>query len=323
MTSTATASPLEDLPLAAGVSDYLDAVRRAPGPRPSTEEARLAADRDAYRLAYALPDGMQVTNSYVIGDGRETQVRIYRPAGDSARAAIVYFHGGGFTVGSVESYDCLATALAEATGASVISVDYPRLPEATPAEMLGQCELVLDWVYAMAAPLDIDTNAISVAGDSAGAFLATLLAARARGCSRPPLAAQLLFYGVYDLNGARDAYVRANDPVLLRPVIGAMITTYRTCEARDGRPTPPPLDLPDLAGLPPAIMLGAEYDAVLDEGREYALRLRAHGVAVDERTAPMMCHGFLRAVRFSQPARDEMQWVGERFRQITQAARTR
>lgn len=308
--STVAGAPL----LADGLADYLAAVRRPPGTPPSLEAMRLLADRDAHRIAVPRPAGMIVSNTYVAGGPIETAVRIHRPAGEGAQPAIVYLHGGGFTIGSIESYDCFATALAEATAATVISVHYARLPESTPGATLAQCADVLDWIVRMGAELGIDPTRIAVAGDSAGAFLATHLAVRLRDGGGPALACQLLCYGVYDLDAARESHAAANDPALTGPVIRAMIATYHACAARDEAPLPAPLRLDDLSGLPPAILLGAEHDPLLAEGREYAARLRAAGVAVEERVASGMCHGFLRAVRFSRPAREEMRWLGAAFR---------
>lgn len=309
---------LEGAPLAEGLTDYLAAVRRAPGAPPPLETARILADRDAHRIAYPRPAGMTVSDSYAVGCGAETAVRIYRPAGAGKQAAILYLHGGGFTIGSVESYDCLATALAEAADATVLSVHYARLPESTPRATLEQIYEVLRWAVRMADPLGIDPARIAVAGDSAGAFLATHLAVLARDRAGPAIAAQLLCYGVYDLDPAREAYAVARDPVLTRPIIEAMIGTYRECDARSGQPVPAPIALADLSNLPPAVLLGAEHDAVLAEAQDYAARLRVAGVAVTERVAPGMCHGFLRAVRFSEPARHEMRWLGAAFRTLLQ-----
>ena len=304
----------DDPALAEGLADYLAAVRRPPGAPLPLETARLLADRDAHRIAYPRPAGMTVSNSFVVGTGIETPVRIYRPAGEGLLPAIVYFHGGGFTGGSIESYDSLATALAEAAGATVVSVHYPRLPEATPRTMLEICYAALLWVARASDTLRIDPARIAVAGDSAGAFLATHLAILARDRGGPALACQLLCYGVYDLDPDRESYATARDPVLTPPVIAAIVATYRDCDAHGDAPVPAPLRIDDLSGLPAAILLGAEHDAVLAEGQEYAERLRAAGVRVEARIAPGMCHGFLRAVRFSAPARDEMRWLGAAFR---------
>ncbi|MDT8760190.1 alpha/beta hydrolase [Sphingomonas psychrotolerans] len=294
---------IDEPELAAGLAAYLAIVRRQGSP-PPLETSRLQADRDAHRIAYPRPAGMRVVNTHAVGGGQETPVRIYRPAGDEVQPAIVYLHGGGFTAGSIESYDGLATALAEASGASVISVQYARLPEATPRAVLAQCCSVLDWVVRMAEVLRIDAARLAVAGDSAGAFLATHLAIAARDARGPLLVCQLLAYGVYALEAA------AGDPGLPATAIEAMIATYRECSARDATPLPAPAQVGDLAGLPPAILLTGEYDALRAEGLDHASRLRAAGVPVTERIASAMCHGFLRAVAFSEAARAEMRWLG-------------
>jgi acetyl esterase/lipase len=296
----------DDPALAEGLADYLAAVRRPPGAPLPLETARLLADRDAYRIAFPRPEGMIVANSYIVGAGSETPVRLYRPAGEGPLPAIVYLHGGGFT-------GCFATALAEAAGAVVVSVHYPRLPEATPRDALEASYAALLWVARMANALQIDPARIAVAGDSAGAFLATHLAVLARDRGGPALACQLLCYGVYDLDPGRPAYAEARDPVLTRALIEAVIAAYREADARSDAPLPVPLEIGDLSGLPPVVMLGAEYDAVLAEAGDYAERLRAAGVRVEARIAPGMCHGFLRAVRFSAPARGEMHWLGAAF----------
>jgi len=302
--------------LADGIADYIEAVRLAPpGQRPPLETARLLADRHADRIAIPRPEGMAIATSFVVGAARETPVRIYRPAGDGTRSALVYFHGGGFTIGSIESYEPLAMALAEASGAVVISVHYRRLPEATPRAMIEECFDVLGWAHAMAGDLAIDPMRIGVAGDSAGAFIAAQLAILARDRGGPRVAAQALLYGVFDI-AERDAYRTAADPVLTLPVIEAMLRSWRDGDTRDPVDWRPPLRTADLSHLPPAILLTAALDPMREEGEDYAAALRAAGVAVGLRSAPAMPHGFLRALRFSAPARDEMARLGAAIRSI-------
>jgi acetyl esterase len=301
--------------LAEGLADYLSAVRGVPGM--PLETSRLFADRNAYRIACPLPAGMTVTNSFVVRAGDEVPVRIYRPAGDGALPAIVYYHGGGFTTGSIETYDPFAMALAEASDAVVVSVHYARLPEATPRAMVEQCYDALAWTARMAGTLGVDPDRIAVAGDSAGAFIAVQVAILARDSGGPRLACQLLCYGVFDLDETRASYASARDPVLTLPLIKAVIAAYRSADARDPAPFGVPLHSA-LSGLPPAILLEAEHDAVVEEGREYAARLQAAGVATQLRIAPGMCHGFLRAVRFSAAARAEMRWLGDVFQALVQ-----
>ncbi len=300
--------------LAEGLAEYLSAVRGTPGG--PLETARLLADRNAHRIAYPMPMGMTVANSFVVRAGDEVPVRIYRPAGEGVLPAIVYFHGGGFTTGSIETYQPLAMALAEATSAVVISVQYTRLPEATPRAIVEQCYDALAWTARMARALAIDPERIAVAGDSAGAFLAVQVAILARDRGGPKLVCQLLAYGVFDVDEDRAAYAAVRDPVLTLPLIRAVIAAYRSADVRDPAPFEVPLRS-DLGSLPPAILLEAEYDAMVDEGREFVERLRAAGVHAKFRVAPNMCHGFLRAVRFSAPARAEMRWLGDAFRTLT------
>lgn len=302
--------------LADGIADYIEAVRLAPaGQRPPLEAARLLADRHADRIAIPRPEGMRVTTSFAVTAGRETPLRIYRPAGDGPQPALVYFHGGGFTIGSIESYEPLAMALAEASGATVISVHYPRLPEATPRAMIEASFESLVWAHAMAEGLRIDPRRIGVAGDSAGAFIAAQLAILARDRGGPAVACQVLLYGVFDI-ADRPAHRAAADPVLTLPVIDAMLRTWRACDARDPIGLAPPLRNQDLSGLPPATMIVAEHDPMLEEGCDYAGALRKAGTAADIRTAPAMPHGFLRALRFSAPARDEMARLGRSIRTL-------
>ncbi|HWL47430.1 MAG TPA: alpha/beta hydrolase, partial [Sphingomonadaceae bacterium] len=227
---------------------------------------------------------------------------------------IVYFHGGGFTTGSLESYEPLAMALAEASAATLISVHYPRLPEATPRAMIAASWDALQWAAAMAGPLDADPRRIALAGDSAGAFIAAQLAIMARDRGGPALACQALCYGVFDIDESREAYRRAADQILTPPVIAAMIRAYRESDARDPLTIPPPLHQPALAGLPPTILLAAEHDPMRDEGDAFAARLHDAGVTVSSRVAPAMPHGFLRAQRFSGDARAEMDRLGQSIR---------
>jgi len=214
--------------LAAGLAEYLNAVRGAPGT--PLETARLLADRDAHGIAYPLPAGMTVVNSFVARAGDEVPVRIYRPAGEGALPAIVYFHGGGFTTGSIESYQPLAMALAEATGAVVISVHYARLPEATPRAAVEQCYDALAWTARMASALAIDPARIAIAGDSAGAFLAVQVAILARDRGGPNLICQLLAYGTFDVDEGRAAYAAVRPSSL--PIAAPMPAIRRSSRCR-------------------------------------------------------------------------------------------
>lgn len=301
--------------LAEGLARYLSVIRRPSGAASSTETTRLVADRDAHRLCADRQTDIGVADTFVRDGGAETPVRIYTPARSGVpQPAIVYLHGGGFTTGSVECYDPVARGLAETTGAVVISVHYARLPESTPNAIVMQCLGVLGWLARMAGVLGIDPARMAIAGDSAGAFLATHVAARAASHTGLSLICQILCYGVYDLDPDRKSYGASGDPAISTAIIRSIIAVYNACETRDPVRTPAPLRLADLSAMPPAVLLNAELDPFLAEAQEYAAALRSAGVATIERTASGMCHGFLRGLAFSQPACAEMRWLGSAFR---------
>lgn len=307
-------NPAAAPPLPDGFADYLQAAR-VPRREPplSLEEQRLLADRNASLIAIPRPAGMTVTDSFVVGGGRETPIRIYRPHRD-ATSALVYFHGGGFTTGSIETYDPLAASLAEASGVCVISVGYRRLPEASPRAILDEAAHVLEWAVTFADQLEVDAGRIGVGGDSAGATIAAMLAARGRSGGAPAPACQALLYGIYDVNPA-EAPGPTGDPVLSSQVLEAILATYRECDARE--PLEQPLPARDgAAGLPPTVMLHAALDPLRAQGESHARRLEGAGVRLTARTAPGMPHGFLRAIRFSQAARDEMRLLGQALAQV-------
>lgn len=309
-----------------GIVDYLDAVAamRAHG-ETAPDRQRLIADREAWRLAMPRPEGMAVTDTHVVADGAETPVRIYRPAGSDegeggGGGALVYFHGGGFVAGSIETFDPLAMGLAEASGLMVISVGYRRLPEASPRAIVTEGAEVFAWAQRNAALLGIDAEAIGLAGDSAGAFIAATLAL---GPLRDHSVACLaLMYGLFDCDPASLGDTSGADDVLPMAVVTSILATFAECDARDPLPDPAPLCALDLAALPPTVLLHAEGCPFLTQGRAFAARLAEAGVVLREQVSPGMPHGFLRALRFSAPARHEMAMLGAAIREIHPSGRT-
>ncbi|WP_156840557.1 alpha/beta hydrolase [Novosphingobium aquimarinum] len=299
-----------DLP--EGIAEYLDAVAamRADGGS-SPEGQRLVADREAWRLGIARPAGMRVTDTYVVGGGAETPVRLYRPQAASG-AGLVYFHGGGFTSGSIETFDCLAMGLAEASGTLIISVGYRRLPEASPREIVEEGAKVFEWALRNCQLLGFEADGLGLAGDSAGAFIATMLALGP--LRSQPIACLALIYGLFDCDPASMPDELGAGSVLSPAVLKAILETFAECDRRDPLDGPPPLRTPDLSALPPTVMLHAEACPFYEQGVEFAARLTDAGVPVHTATAARMPHGFLRALRFSEPTRGEMRALGEAIR---------
>lgn len=219
------------------------------------------------------------------------------PVARTAQPAILFLHGGGWVVGDLDGVDALCRALANRTGAVVVSADYRLAPEHRFPAALDDAWTVLTWLHEHAAELGADPGRLAVAGESAGANLAAACARRAHadpGAAHPRLRAQLLAYPALDGALATASYAELGTGFGLTR---EQMRWYWDAYAPDGAARSPeasPLRAPDLAGLPPAVIVQAELDPLLDDGLDYAQRLRAAGVEADVRVWPGMVHGFLR-----------------------------
>jgi acetyl esterase len=219
--------------------------------------------------------------------------RIYRPMSDEMLPAVVYTHGGGWVVGSVESYDAFCRTLAARAPAVVVSVDYRLAPEHRFPAALEDAWNATRWVAEHAAGLGADPQRLVVAGDSAGGNLAAVVARRARDAGIP-LALQVLVYPVTDANLDSSGYARLGEGLNLSR---AKMAWYWECYLGDADPRHPdasPLRADDLAGIAPALVQTAEYDPLGDEGAAYAQRMREAGVPVTSTHYAGQIHGFLR-----------------------------
>lgn len=236
----------------------------------------------------------------IAGPAGEIPVRIYRPAGATPDAAgllpgIVYYHGGGWGVGNIESHDGICRMLANRTGAVTISVDYRLAPEHKFPAAVDDAYAAACWAAQNSGGLGIDPQRLIVAGDSAGGNLAAAVCLMARDRGLPALACQLLLYPVTDRNFETPSYQKYADGYFLSR--DAMIWYWNHYLARDedaANPYAAPLQATELSGLPPAIVLVAECDPLCDEGLVYAEKLQAHGTEVVTLTAQGLLHGFLR-----------------------------
>ena len=301
-----------------GLQDYVDACRQARAAGTTLSAARLRSDMGASAFLAAPAPGVQTFMTFIVLEGREIGVRIHHPGCDAVRPGICYFHGGGFSFGSVDTFDSVAAGLAQETGAVVASVQYRRLPENRCTDALADCYAALVWLHRHAAELNIAPSAIAVAGDSVGAMLATSAAMQARDHGGPALACQILLYGAFALESGRPAYARSRDPLLTGDNVERFIELYsRSRHENDA--CDPPLAADRLEGLPPAIIIAAEYDPLCEEAMEYAERLAAAGVPAETRLARGMIHGFLRARAMSPAAADEMASIGAMAQRHLQA----
>ena len=244
----------------------------------SPEEARAMVEAQP---RIPGPEVASVSNHLAPGIHGDIPVRVYVPTTDEAGSlpVCVWFHGGGWVVGSLDTTDATCRALANAAGAVVVSVDYRLAPEHPFPIPLDDCYAATEWAAANAASLGGDPSRLAVAGSSSGGNLAAAVALRTRDEGGPRLAHQSLICPALDNDFERPSYVAYADSY--GPPL-AMMSYFWQCyvpnEADARNLYAVPVAVPDLAGLPSAFVLTCEYDPLRDEGEAYAERLREAGV---------------------------------------------
>ena len=236
--------------------------------------------------------------------GGEITVRVYQPGGLGPHPVLVFYHGGGWVIGDLHTHDGLCRSLTNAARCAVLSVDYRLAPESKYPVAVEDSYAALLWIAANADRLGIDRRRIAVGGDSAGGNLATVMALVARDRKGPRLALQVLIYPVTDHDlDTRSYRENATGYVLTREGMRWFWNHYLARDAQGREPYASPLRASSLAGLPPALVITAEYDPLCDEGEAYAARLRDSGVPVTLTRYPGMFHGFVRMTNILDKAR--------------------
>jgi acetyl esterase/lipase len=248
-------------------------------------------------------------------EGGEITVRVYSPGGEGLHPALVFYHGGGWVIGDLYTHDGICRALANAAGCVVASVDYRLAPESRYPVAAEDSYTALRWLVANAARLGVDPRRVAVGGDSAGGNLATVAALMARDRGGPALVHQVLIYPVTNHDFDTPSYhENATGYVLTREAMRWFWRHYLAREAQGEEPHASPLLAPNLAGLPPALVITAECDPLRDEGEAYAARLRDAGVPVTLTRYGGMFHGFFRMTRLLDKARAALEEVAGSLR---------
>ena len=226
-------------------------------------------------------------------DGAAIPLRILVPP-QGARGVLVYYHGGGWVIGTIDEFDTMARKLAERTSCAVVLVGYRLAPEHRYPTAVDDSYAALTWVGEHLADIAGDADVpLIVAGDSAGGNLAAVMAQRSRDRGGPAIALQVLIYPVTDADFDRPSYTDPDNQLLLtRDAMMWFWDHYVPDAAQRHHPDASPLRAGSLAGLPPAVVLTAEHDVLRDEGEDYAARLREAGVPVDARRHEGQTHGF-------------------------------
>lgn len=252
-------------------------------------------------------------------DGGEIGLRIYRPL-PGARPALVYLHGGGFVIGSLDTHDATCRALAAASRCTVISVDYRLAPEHRFPAAAEDAYAALCHAAEAGAEIGVDPARLAVGGDSAGGNLAAVTALLARERGGPRLAFQLLVYPVTDARFDTPSYLENGEGYFLTTKLMRWFWDHyleRADQADD--PLASPLRAKDLAGLPPALVLTAGYDPLRDEGERYAERLREAGVPTELKRYAGQIHGFFTQFDVLDDGRDAIERAGAALRRALSA----
>ena len=283
------------MPLAPAARTLIDQLESGGGPalwEMSPDDARaLSAVMGAMDNP---PEVAKVEDRVIPGPAGEVPVRIYTPDAPAPRPVIAFFHGGGFVICSVETHDGLARRLANALGAVVVSVEYRLAPEARCPAAAEDCYAATQWIHEHAAELEADPDRLIVAGDSAGGNLAAVVSLMAREQNGPPITRQVLVYPVIDAACDAPSYAENGEGYFLEATGMRWFWDHYLGPDGDGaHQNASPIRASDLSGLPPAVVITAEFDPLRDEGEAYAAKLAGCGVPVDRKRYDGMIHGFL------------------------------
>jgi acetyl esterase len=263
-------------------------------PAPMFAQPEVAAIREGIaRRAAARTPGPDLPEVRDLRIG-ELPTRLYRPVPGPA-PLVVYLHGGGWTIGSLDSHDRMCRRLADGSGAAVLAIDYRLAPEHPWPASVDDTVAALRWVATAPAGLGEAPTAVAVAGDSAGGTLAALGCLRLRDEYPPALPdLQVLLYANTDLTGSQPSMrEKATGWGLDAATVRFFNSQWVPDQARWSDPGVSPLHVPDLSGLPSALVVSAEHDPLRDESEAYARRLRDAGVQVQLRREPGLIHGFM------------------------------
>ena len=273
----------------------------APPPGPLNPEAMRAGEESQVPAPEKRLPVHTVADLTLPTTAGEVPVRVYTPSGAETHPVLVYFHGGAFFLGSLNTHDHVARELANATGCTVVSVGYRRAPEHAFPAGLDDCYAVVRWIAGHGREpgrgIGWDGQLLAVAGDSSGANFAAAVAAMAQDDGLDAITHQVLYYPSLDLDFDADRYesLKTNaqgyglETALLKP----FNAFYTDSGADPADPRVSPIRRQDLSGLPPALIVTAEYDPLRDEGEAYGRRLAEAGVPATVRRYEGAGHGFV------------------------------
>ena len=271
-------------------------VGKRPHEQSSIESARRVLEESGRVLAPQSPPMARTLETNAVGPGGDIPLRVYVPkalATSTSAPALVYYHGGGFVLGSLESHDGVCRALAHETPCIVVSVDYRLAPEHKFPAGIEDAIASFCYVHERARSFGIDPDRIAVGGDSAGGNLAAVVCNVQKDAGGPSPAFQLLVYPATDLAREMPSHrTFAEGYMLDASTTGWFMDHYIRSAADIDDPRGSPLRAKDVRGVPPAMVITAGFDPLRDEGEAYVKKLEAAGVKVKHRRDAGMFHGY-------------------------------
>ncbi|MEM1230647.1 MAG: alpha/beta hydrolase [Pseudomonadota bacterium] len=312
------------MPLAPEYQAMLAQLAEADGP--AMRDMSPAQAREAYRLMRPLNPALTgVTvrdDSCESPGGHRIPLRIYRPEGPGPFGVLVYLHGGGWVIGDLDCADAACRDLAATAGCVIVSVDYRLAPEHPYPAAPEDCYAATCWAASQQASLD-GNGKLAVGGESAGGNLAAVVSQRARAEQGPTIDFQLLLYPVVDADLTRASYQENGEGYLLdTETMRWFWEHYCPDPAQRLEPTASPLRAAELGGLPPALILTAQFDPLRDEGAAYAEALAAAGTAAEYQCMDGLIHDFLAVAAVFESARPGLTRAAEGLRAHLSVAST-
>jgi acetyl esterase len=303
-------------PQAAALLDFIGVSRLVPIETLSAIEARGQFTRFAEARKMTVVEPVDQVRDFTIeGPGGPIPIRVYVPRQAEPSPALIYFHGGGWVLGGLDSHDHVCRALANSVPCTVFSVEYRLAPEHKFPAAVDDSFAATAWIGDHASEMQIDPARIAVGGDSAGGNLATVVSQIARERGGPHLVFQLLIYPATDMRMAMPSIdENADAPILSKGAMHWFLNHYLNGEEDRTNPLASPLLANDVSGLPPAFIVTAECDPLRDEGEAYGQLLRRQGVRVDLECYAGMPHGFFSMAAGLDTARRAVADAVERLR---------
>ncbi len=294
----------------------------------TVEEMRKNMAKMTTLLGGSGPDLPLVKNITIPGPAGSIPLRLYS-RGDRNPPIVLFFHGGGWALGDLETHDAVCRAITKESGALTVSVDYRRSPEHKFPAAVDDCYAALLYVGSHGKELDGDPSRIAVAGDSAGGNLAAVISQMARDRKGPRIGLQVLIYPGVDFTVQRSANLNESFRNFSKGYFLSMkdIRYFSKAYLRTPEDMLNPLASPALAkslkGLPPALILSARFDVLYSEGKAYGDKLKAAGVPVRHQVYDGMIHGFINSLRFVPEARAAVREIASELGKVfpSEAAR--